>query len=369
MSARTTRIIALAALAAAIALFVWRVRDILSPFIAGLVIAYLLAPLVGTLTRRRLSRSLAIALVYLMLFALIGTFLFYLIPGLVVELTRLAQNLPGYTEQAQGLITQLQQRYQLESMPDQVRQVIINAVTTVGTRLLTAVQRSLEGVVNVVSALVKVGLSLILSVYFLNDWEAIGRALQGLMPARLRPVILAAAADLDRMLGSYIRSMIIVATIIGLLSGVATGLWGLRFALLFGLIAGIMEFIPYFGPVLAAVPPIILALFTSPTLALKVAITYVVIQQLESTIISPKIVGEHVGVRPVTIVFALLAGQALAGIPGMLLAVPVAGSLKIIGSHCGRYLMERGPEPEPDDGRSATTTLDDAPPDAESDEI
>lgn len=345
MAARTTRVITLVALAVIAVVFFWRIRSALSPFIAGLILAYLLAPAVGFLTRRRLSRALAIAVVYLLLFAIIGTLLVYLVPALVVELNRLAQNLPGYTAQAQTLIAQLQQRYQTAIIPEQVRTVILNAVTTVGTRLLATVQTSLEGIVDLVSTLFRVGLSLILSVYFLNDWESIGHGLQALMPARFRPTLIATAAELDRMLGSYIRSMIIVATIIGVLAGLATQLWGLRFSLIFGLIAGVMEFIPYFGPVLAAAAPIILALFTSPALALKVGVTYLVIQQIESTIISPKIVGEHVGLRPLVIVFALLAGETIAGIPGMLIAVPVASSLKIIGSQFGRFLMEREAEP------------------------
>jgi len=340
MSQRRVRVIALLALALVSVALLYRVRAVLVPFALAIALAYLLAPAVGFLERRRLSRALAIGLVYLALLAGIGSLLFYLIPSLVGELERLAQNLPVYTAQVRGLVEYFQQRYRHAALPDPLRQIIDESVASVGDNLLAMVRRTVQGILGFASQLVDIVLAPVLAFYFLLDWENIGRRLVATLPTRQRPAILAAAADMDRMLGGYIRSEIIVSAIVGALSGLATALLGLRFAVLFGVISALAEFIPYFGPVIGAAPPVALALLRSPTLALKVAVAYAIIQQLESSLIAPKIVGDHVGLHPLVIIFALLAGGKLAGVPGMLLAVPVAGVLKILGSHLARHWME-----------------------------
>lgn len=341
MSQRRGRVIALLALTLLGITFLYRVRAVLAPFALAIALAYLLAPAVGFLERRRLSRAVAIALVYLALLASIGTLLFYLIPALVGELERLAQNLPVYTAQVRGLVEYFQQRYRHAALPDPLRQVIDESVASVGDSLLAMIRRTVQGLLGFASQLFDIVLAPVLAFYFLLDWENIGRRLMTALPTRQRPAILAAAADMDRMLGGYIRSEIIVSAIVGALSGLATALFGLRFAALFGVISALAEFIPYFGPIIGAAPPIALALLRSPALALKVAVAYAVIQQLESSLIAPKIVGDHVGLHPLVIIFALLAGGKLAGVPGMLVAVPVAGVLKILASHLARHWMEK----------------------------
>lgn len=344
MSQRLVRVVALLAAAVLAFAFLLRVRAVLTPFVLATILAYLLAPAVRFLGRRRLSRFLAIIVLYLVLLAIIGSFFFYLIPSLVAELEKLAQNLPGYTAQVQGLVQYFQQRYRHAALPDPVRQVIDESVAGIGNTLLDFVRRTVQDILGFAPQLINVILAPVLAFYLLLDWDAIGRQLMAALPARRRPAILAALADMDRMLGGYVRSEIIVAAIVGGLSGLAMALLGLRFALVFGVISGIGELIPYFGPVLAAIPPIAFALLRSPGLAIKVGVAYVVIQQLEGNVIGPKIVGDHVGLHPLVIIFALLAGGTVAGIPGMLLAVPIAGVIKILGSHITRRWMETRPE-------------------------
>ncbi|MGE5559856.1 MAG: AI-2E family transporter [Chloroflexota bacterium] len=345
MSQRLVRVLSLLALVALAVAFLYRVRTALTPFVLAVILAYLLAPAVDFLGRRRLSRLVAIIVVYLLLFVAIGSFFVYLIPSLVGELERLAQNLPLYTAQVRGLVEYYQLRYRHAVLPEPVRQVIDESVASVGSSLLGLVRRIVAGILSFAPQLVNVVLAPVLAFYFLLDWNAIGGRLMAALPARRRPAILAATADMDRMLGGYVRSEIIVAALVGGLSGLAMLILGLRFAVVFGVISAIGELVPYFGPFLAALPPVALALLRSPALAVKVAIAYVIIQQIEGNIIAPKIVGDHVGLHPLVVIFALLAGGSLAGVPGMLLAVPAAGVLKILGSHIARHWMETGPEP------------------------
>jgi predicted PurR-regulated permease PerM len=131
-------------------------------------------------------------------------------------------------------------------------------------------------------------------------------------------------------LGSFIRGYFLVAAIVGGLTAIAMALLGLEFALMLGIFAGLAELIPYFGPVIGAVPAIGLAVLQSKWLAAKVALAFFVIHQLEGNIISPKILGDKVGLHPLMVIFSLMAGGELYGLAGMLLAVPVAAVLRVV---------------------------------------
>ncbi len=132
-----------------------------------------------------------------------------------------------------------------------------------------------------------------------------------------------------------------IAGLVGLLVGVAAAVIGVKFALLIGIISAITELIPYFGPFLGGIPAVGLAFSQSTATAIYMAVAIVIIQQVESNIISPKIIGDRLGMHPLIIVFALLAGGELLGIVGLLIAVPLTASLKIIGKYLYLKIVER----------------------------
>jgi hypothetical protein len=155
------------------------------------------------------------------------------------------------------------------------------------------------------------------------------RALR-LLPAATREKWFFVEATLNRVLGGYLRGQILVALTVGIAAGAGCALLGVHYALVIGLLAFLFEFIPIVGPVLGMIPAVLIALFQSPGLALWVVIYFILLQQVETHVIVPRVSGHAVGLHPLGVLLALLAGVELGGIGGALLAVPVAGVLYVI---------------------------------------
>ncbi|MEW6230265.1 MAG: AI-2E family transporter, partial [Bacillota bacterium] len=157
------------------------------------------------------------------------------------------------------------------------------------------------------------------------------------IPGRWRSEVVGLLIEMDHALGSFIRGQLLVSGIVGVLISLGLSIIGVDFALVIGLLAGIFDIIPYFGPVIGAVPAIALALLKSPVLVIYVVVLFVVVNQIESAIVGPNILGEQIGLHPVAVIFAILAGGHLFGVTGVLLAVPVAAIIKVFL----RYLQAR----------------------------
>jgi hypothetical protein len=151
-----------------------------------------------------------------------------------------------------------------------------------------------------------------------------------LLPAALRERWFFIEATLNRVLGGYIRGQIIVSLTVGIAAGVGSALLGVQYPLVIGLLAFLFEFIPMVGPVLGMIPAVILALFQPLPLVVWVIVYFIILQQIESNIIVPRVSGQAVGLHPLGVLLALLAGVELGGLGGALLAVPLAGVLYVV---------------------------------------
>lgn len=321
---------ALLLLTAGLIYFLYLVRAILVPFALGVVLAFVLEPPVRWLESRGLSRLISIMVVYLTIGSIITGFFIFLIPVLVRQLTLLAADLPNLAAQVESLISDLQFRYSRAGLPVEVRGVLEDAIADAETRLLAFIQTLLGGLFSALSALVTLVLAPFLAFYFLKDRELIRGHLMGLFPTSSRGETARVLAEMNRVFAGFIRGQLLVSLIVGTLIGLATSLLGLRFSAVLGAIGGAFNIIPYFGPVIGAVPAIVLAAFTSPVLALKTAGAYVAIQQVDSLLITPRVVGGSVGLHPLAVIFSLLAGAQLFGLLGMLLAVPVVAVARVL---------------------------------------
>lgn len=317
-------------LAAGLVYLTYLVRPVLVPFALGTVLAFILEPVVRWLEGRGLSRLMSILLVYLALGSLIAGFLVYFIPVLVRQLTLLAASLPSLTAQVQVFIADLQSRYSSAGLPAEVRGVLENAIGQVETRLLSFIQGLLAGLFGALSGLINLVLAPFLAFYLLKDRELIRERVMGLFPTSSRGETARVVAEMNRTLAGFIRGQLLVSLIVGTLLGLATSLLGLRFSAVLGVIGGAFNIIPYFGPLIGAVPAVILAGLESPLLALKTAGAYAAIQQIDSLFITPRVVGGSVGLHPLVVIFSLLAGAQLFGLAGMLLAIPVVAVGRVL---------------------------------------
>ncbi len=324
------RVIGFAILLIAGLFLLYWVREVLIPFFWAALLAYLLVRPVRYLEERRFSRSKAILLIYLLV---AGTFLLVLallIPAILRELAEFAEAIPQYVGFYQGWLQKIQYGYQCSILPDAVRQAVDQALGRTEERAVTAISDFLEDLIRGYSTLAVLIISPILSFYILKDIELIKRRFSAFLPAQWRGDVLAVLMEIDAVLLGFIRGNVFVCLIVGTLTALILGVIGVNFALLLGIIAGIAELIPYFGPFLAALPAIGIALLESPRLAIYTLITLLVVQQLEGSVIAPKIIGDNVGLHPLVVVFALFAGGKLWGMMGLLIAVPLAAIFRVV---------------------------------------
>ena len=310
-------------------LFLFILRAAIVPFVYALVIAYLLAPLVDQLERRRVNRVAAILLLYVVLAALLVLLLVCVVPFTIAELEALADMVPTYTKEVADWLNKMQRFYSRAALPAGLRQVVDETISRVEETVLSYIRSVAEFAVSLFSHALAIIIAPILAFYMLRDLALIKKAFTDLLPVSAGRDIVYLSQELDGVLGGFIRGHLLVSLIVGLLSFVGLTVLKIDFALLIGIVAGIFDIIPYFGPVIGALPAVIIAVLESPLKALYVAILFLIIHQLESTIISPKILGERVGLHPLTVIFAILVGGQLAGIVGVLLAVPLAAVLKV----------------------------------------
>jgi sporulation integral membrane protein YtvI len=319
--------------------FLWLVRSGLYPFIIALVLAYLLNPAVCYLDKKGLSRGLAITLLYVVLFTVVILGGGRLIPIFVRDLESFAGELPHILNKVEELFYLIQNHYHNSVLPYSMRLAIDDAVLSLLQAGQSFARDLTDGIMGLVAHFIGLAITPILAFYFLHDWREIKEGFMLLIPCRWRHEYTLALKDVDKVLSGVIRGQITVAIIVGIL--VSSGLYFFKvpFALLIGIAAGLLDIIPYFGAFIGATPAITLALLESPVLAVKVGFLFFAIHQLEGSIIGPKILGESVGLHPITVIFCLFAGGELFGIIGMLLGVPVAAVGKVLIKHGIRLLI------------------------------
>lgn len=310
--------------------FVYTVRSVLTPFILGFLIAYILHPLVDMLERKKISRTSAVAIIYIFLITLVAVLVFYGLPIIIRDLNRLVELIPQYTVIIQEMVSDFQVGYSQVPIPDSIREVMDQVITNLEETVLGIIQGFANGIIGLFSQTFNLVLAPLLSFYFLLDYKRLGLGVLSLVPSRYRPELVRIGGEVNQVIKNVIRGNLLVASLVAVLATLGMMVIGMDFPLLIGIMVGITNFIPYFGAIISAVPAIMLALLKSKWLALYVLGIMVLIQQIEGNIISPKILGEYVGLHPLVIIFTLLAGGKLWGLTGLLLAVPLAAILKVL---------------------------------------
>ena len=305
--------------------FLFLVREVLLTFFLGAVLAYLLFRPISFLERKGLKRVWAILLLYLLLLAVFSLFFSLAVPAMVVELNQMAGILPDYADQARDMAKSIDGMELGKLTP-----ILKENLNQIENKLFKGLENFLGGFYSFLGKFLALAFSPILAFYIINDWEKIRDAFLGLFSPSFRREIKALLEKIDEALIEFLKGHLIIATFVGIVTGIAAALLGVKFPLLIGLVAGVADLVPYFGAFLGGFFAILIALSESLQLALYMGLAVLLIQQVESNIITPRIMGGKLGMHPLLIVFALLAGGKLMGIWGMLLAVPLAAALKVV---------------------------------------
>jgi predicted PurR-regulated permease PerM len=284
------------------------------------IIALLLDPLVRQLERVHIPRHAGVFLIYLTFLGLVILFFFLVITLVIDQLTNLLDELP---ERLEGIREQFES-WRLGEEFDRLVDRVDDAATNLAAQIV-------DYSINAVNLIVQIFLIVFLSIYMLLDARRIGRFVRSLFPQSKQNE----ADEFVIRTKSAVSRWMMAQTLLSLLVGISTGLgvwilgltgvWpeGTQFAIFFGAWAGLTNVIPFMGPILGALPPMVLAAFASPLALIAVAIVIIVIQQLEGNVLVPNIMAHILGTHPLIVIFAVLAGAEVRGIAGVLLTLPL----------------------------------------------
>jgi predicted PurR-regulated permease PerM len=316
-------------------LALWLLAEILLPFVAGVVIAYLLDPLVDRLREHRVPRGLASFIVLLLFLLVVVLVLLLLVPLLQAEIGDLVRRVPQLVAMSQRLADHLMTLAEKYATPEDMQRARAAVGARVGdvfgwfVQLLQTVLTSSVALFNVLSL---VFITPVVAFFLLRDWDRMLAQIDSWLPREHAPVIRAQAAKVDETLSGFLRGQGTVCLLLGAFYAVALALAGLDFGLVIGVFIGLISFIPFAGSMVGAVLSIGLTAvqFGDWTHILVVAGIFIFGQIVEGNFLTPKLVGDRVNLHPVWVIFALLAFGALFGFVGVLLAVPVAAILGVL---------------------------------------
>ena len=328
-------------MALALTLVVWLLAPVLTPFLVAMVLAYALSPLVDKLSRPhgwRMPRVLAVLLVEVLFMAAVGSLFLLLVPIMAHEMTQLHHEVPLLLAQANAVLQPLLARWGVDFSVD---------TASLQTMLLGHLSDNLEGILMRVLSSLKLGSSVAFMVlgsvllipvvlfYLLMDWNALMAKVSNLVPPRLRPALTNFADEADQILGQYLRGQSLAMLIMALYYSLALSLFGLDLAVPIGIFTGLAIFVPYIGFGLGLIMATLAGLLDFASVegpakaVIMVGVVYGLGQILEGFFITPRLVGERIGLHPLAVIFALLAFGEVFGFAGVLVALPASAVLLV----------------------------------------
>lgn len=311
---------------------------IFKPFFYAIIFAYLLDPIVDVIEGKKIKRVYAVILVYLILICFIIFFSFVIAPRLFKDIKVLVESIPRYTAQFQHMIKGFQESYMNSNLPQGLKEIIDNNLLSLQDWIVNGLQTAMDGVLEAFSKFIYFILVPVIVFYLLKDASYFKKQIMLLLPRKHRNKAVLLFRDIDNVFGRYIRGQIIVAIFVGVMITTALTVLKIKYAVFLGLFSGLVNIIPYFGPIIGLIPTVMFALFDSPAKALYAAGAFIIIQQIESGILTPRIIGHSVGVHPVYVILSLVIGGKFFGIGGMIIAVPILAAIKLTMSHMLRYI-------------------------------
>jgi len=318
-----------------VALAVWllyRIRQVLLIVIAAVLLAYLLAPVVGLLnrfTRRRLSRTLSLGLVYLLLVGALA------VMGAVVgnrvsqEAAGMAARLPAWLEKLEAS-WQTPQPSWLAPAQRALAAALREKLAGLGQMALPLVQQATAGLISVVGGLIVLVIVPVLSFFLLKDGAELKQRLLAGLSAEQRALWEDVLADVHRLLGQFMRSLVLLSLATFATYAAAFALMGIPFAVLLASLSGLLEFIPVLGPLLAAAVVSLVVLFSGSAPLWQVLAFLGGYRLFQDYVLQPQLMSAGLALHPVLVIAGALAGQAIAGVPGMFLSVPVMATLRVL---------------------------------------
>lgn len=318
---------------------VYLLAPILSPFLVGALLAYLCDPMADRLEGAGCSRTTSVVLVFLLLTTIVVGLVLWLLPKLghqvrvVIEqvpmvIALVEQNLVPWLKQTLGVDPQ---SFDLSAFKDLVLKDW-QQTSDVMRQLLSSVTRSGLALAATVANLVLIP---VVTFYLLRDWDVMIAKIHRLLPRNIEPKVSLWASESDEVLGAFVKGQLLVMLALGTIYAIGLWLVGLDLALLIGMLAGLASIVPYMGFIVGFAAAAVAALiqFQDPVILVWVGAVFALGQALEGMALTPLLVGDRIGLHPVAVIFAIMAGGQLFGFVGILLALPVAAVVMVLLRH------------------------------------
>lgn len=329
-------------IAVAAALLIYLLKPILAPFLAGALLAYLGDPVADRLESWRVPRTAAVVIVFVGLTLLVAGVLLLVLPLVGRQIDYLREQLPGVVAWIQSTaLPYLGAKLGIgtgQAATDKIRDLLSSSLSSTGDVVAGVLAQASRSGLALFGWLANIALVPVVTFYLLRDWDRLMSRLRDLLPRPVEPTVTRLAKDCDEVLGAFFRGQLLVMICLGAVY--ALGLWlvGLKLAFLIGLLAGLASVVPYLGFALGLIAATAAGFFQFHDWhhMLLVWAVFLVGQAAEGTVLTPILVGDRIGLHPVAVIFAVLAGGQLFGFSGVLLALPIAAVLASLLRHAGR---------------------------------
>jgi predicted PurR-regulated permease PerM len=352
------RVAVLIATAIVVGLLLWMARDSIRPFIVGLLLVYLLDPPVRWLTRRGLRRTVAILVVYVVAIVLLVEFVNLTLTPLVNEILRFIEDFPRLAVQFQDQLARLTEFYSRLQIPAAIREWIDamlaefqNGGTGAPAIDLSFLLPLITGAGSLIGAIFGYVLLPVWAFYLLKDRVVLTAQFDMALPSAWRFDTWAVLRLVRRVFGQWVRAQLILGFTVGTMTFVGLTILSLtidpifgRYAILLSIIAGVLELVPIIGPIISAVPAVLLAATAGLEAVIAALVLYTLVQQVENNLLVPKIQGDAIELHPAAVIFAIVIGGALAGLLGAILALPIAAAIRDVSRYLFRRLSPGSPE-------------------------
>ena len=325
-------------------LVVYFLKPVLMPFVVSMVLAYLGDPLAGWLKSKGLSRTLAVICVFLLIFGVLITALLVVIPTLAHQIKAVVHLLPmweGWIET--NVLPHIQKYIEIDpSLFDfgELSKRLARQWQKAGGLLASLGISVSKSSIALIGFMTKLFLIPVVTFYLLRDWDKMVHNLKIMLPRNVEPVAMTLVNECDEVLGAFLKGQLMIMLALGVIYSLGLTIISLQFAILIGMLAGLASIIPYMGFILGFTAAMVVALFQfDGYMGMgSVVVVFMVGQAFESWVLTPLLVGDKIGLHPVAVIFALMAGGQLFGFVGMLIALPMAAIVMVLLRHLhGNY--------------------------------
>lgn len=327
-----------------VVLTIYFAPQILFPFGLSLFLAILLKPLADLFQKtaerfglRKFPYDISIVGAFLTFLAALYLIVLHVLVPFGKQFREFVKEIPGLIVEVQEAIVEIEMQYNVAALPDEGKQIITKLLQEIGSYTLSLASFSLSAVFSLASTMVELVVVPVITFYMIKMGGNFVRGFIALFPKRYEAHLTDLFGEMHRVLSAYITGQLTLSVLMTIVVFLGMMALGIPYPLVVGLLAGIVEMIPVVGPIAGAVPPILLGLTESTALAVQVLVFYIVVQQLDSHIIMPKLMGSIIDMHPVAIILGVLVGGHLYGIVGMMIAVPVLAVLQILLRHMWFY--------------------------------